>query len=165
MVLEEEEMRRILAIVLVSTLFSGCCLTDGAFCKGSFHSAACGGEVEGYTWTAVAYGDSKMLVVPLSKIRNDTEWRFILKPVRLPTDPPLANYENATVTITGKTAADTWINTAGPGNSLITGDFATNDTLTACVKGLPDITVDTDYSYIVDVATVGRLDPRGRVEK
>ncbi len=140
-------------------------MIDGAFCEGLFNSAACGGEVEGYTWTAVAYGDSKMLVVPLSHIKNNTEWRFILKPVNLSTDPPLADYDNATVTITGKTAADAWINTAGPGNTLITGNFATNNTLTACVKGLPNTDVGTDYSYIVDIVSVGRLDPRGRVEK
>lgn len=156
-------MRRILTIIFVSALLSACC-TDGNFCDRAFNSAACNGPVEGYTITAVAYGDSKMAVIPLSNIRNDTEWRFILGPISMPTDPTTSDYESATVTISGKGANDAWINTAGPGNTPITGSFAADGTLTACVRGLPDTSVGAEYSYLVHVDTIGTLDPRGRVE-
>ena len=157
-------MRKALALIAVLVFISGCC-TDGNFCKNSIHSAACAGPVDGYTLTAVAYGDSKLLVVPLSDIRNDTEWRFILKPLKRRTDPAGSDYDNATVTISGKGASDAWINTAGPGNSPISGTLASDGMLTACVKNLPDTTIGSEYSYIVHVDTVGTLDPRGRVEK
>ena len=108
-------MRKILAIISVSALFSGCCtMTDGAFCKDNFNSAACGADVIGYTHTLIAYGDSTMVVLPISQIQEDTEWRFLLAPVTLSSDP--VDYRDATVTITGKTGFDAWINTAGPNN-------------------------------------------------
>jgi hypothetical protein len=153
-------MRKILAIISVSVLFSGCC-TNGSFCKGRIASAACGGDVDGYTHTAVAYGDGKLVVIPISQIIVDTEWRFILAPVTLPGDP--IDYRTAAVTITGKTGDDVWIDTAGPSNTPITGDFATDTILTACVKGLPVSVVGTEYEFEVNVTGVGTLDPRGRV--
>ena len=153
-------MRKILAIISVSVLFSGCC-TDGSFCEGRIPSAACGVDVNGYTHTAVAYGDGKLMVIPISQIKEDTEWRFILAPVTLPDD--LIDYRTAAVTITGKTGDDAWIDTAGPNNKLITGDFATDTILTACVKGLPSSVIGTEYEFEVNVTGVGTLDPRGRV--
>lgn len=163
-VLEETTMKKILLIISVSVLFSGCCtMTDGAFCSGSFNSVACGGQVSGYTHTAVVYGDSKMAVIPISQIKEDTEWRFILAPVTLPNDPPGSDYPNATVTITGKSAGDVWIDTAGPAGMQISGDFATDTILTACVRGLPVSLVGTEYNFEVTVTGVGTLDPRGRV--
>jgi hypothetical protein len=155
-------MRKMLPFISVSVLFSGCCsMTDGRFCEDSFNSVACGTAVSGYTHTAVVYGDSTMIVIPISDIKEDTEWRFILAPITLPGD--LIDYRTATVTITGKNADDFWINTAGPGNTLVTGDYATDTILTACVKGLPISAVDTHYHFEVEVAGVGTLDPRGRV--
>lgn len=136
-------------------------MTDGAFCKDDFNSVACGTPVSGYTHTAVVYGDSKMLVIPISQIKEDTEWRFILAPVTLPGDP--IDYRTAAVTITGKNVDDVWIDTAGPSNTPITGSFATDTMLTACVKGLPTSVVGTEYNFEVKVTGVGTLDPRGRV--
>ena len=155
-------MRKILPFISVSILFSGCCsMIDGNFCKKDFDSVACGGPVSGYSHTAVVYGDSHMIVIPISKIKENTEWRFILAPVTLPGDPN--NYETAAVTITGKNADDVWIDTAGPSSMLITGDFATDKILTACVKGLPNLLPGTEYNFEVTVSGVGTLDPRGRV--
>jgi len=137
-------------------------MIDGNYCTKNFHSVACNTQVDGYTHTAVVYGDSTMTVIPISKIKENTEWRFILAPVTHPSDPN--NYETAAVTITGKNANDLWIDTAGPSGTLITGDFATDKILTACVKGLPNSAVGAEYFFEVNVAGVGTLDPRGHVQ-
>ncbi len=168
-------MRRIL-LILVITVISAGCATDGRFHKKIFTSTICGGEVSGYSVTYVAYGDAKLLVIPLSKIRVNTEWRFILQPLQLRKSVSTVDYKAQTVTITGKNAADAWINTAGPGagtgiwvgtgaGGSITGtyDGAANHTLTACVKNLPNTAVGTAIHFNVDVVTVGRLDPRANV--
>lgn len=158
-------MRNVLTILVVSMLFAGCCTfrPDGGFCKKGFASGACGGPVTGYTGTVVAYGESSMVVVPISHIRENTEWRFILRPIG-----NSATLENATVTITGKVPPapgdNAWINTAGPGATIISGSYngAANHMLTACVK--PPVPDEASYYYIVDIDGVGVLDPRADID-
>ncbi len=155
-------MRKILPFISVSVLFSGCCsMTDGRFCDDNFTSATCGSQVSGYTHTAVVYGDSEIVVIPISQIRENTEWRFILAPITRGDD--IVDFSAATVTITGQNDA-AWIQTAGPSGAPVTGNFDTDKILTACVKGLPNLTVGFDYKFEVKVAGLGTLDPRGRVK-
>jgi len=166
-------MRRILTILLVTALFVGC--ADGKFRSKIIPSAACGGTVDGYTVTYIAYGDSKLVVIPLSIISDQTEWRFILRPLKIGKSGSVDDYKGKKVTITGMSPADpplppdhnSWIDTAGtaPGNEISgTYNGAADHMLTACVKGLPDTTRGTTYKFVVDVQDVGTLDPRADVQ-
>ena len=156
-------MNRTILILLSTSLFSGCCIfvPDGGFCRDSISSAVCGGTAVGYTATVVAYGESSLIVVPVSKIKEDTEWRFILRPLG-----NNAALENATVTISGKTTPgnNAWIDTAGTGpGDAIQGSFSADGTLAACVK--PPVSTPAQYWYIVNVEGVGTLDPRADIEE
>ena len=87
-------------------LLAGCCTTGGNFCKRSLPSDVCAtGTISGYTLTGIAYGDSSLIVVPISHIRRDTEWRFRLQPIKLDSD--YEDYKDAIVTIEGKPAEGT----------------------------------------------------------
>lgn len=159
-------MRRILTILLVPMLFAGCCTTGGKFCKGSIPSAACEGTVTGYTFTGIGYGDSKLVVVPISRLHAGTEWRFRLQPIRLDSDPEGVNYRNVNVTIEGKPAGDPptmdhngWISASGSYKSTA----AAAHTFAVCVPA--DVPIGTIYEYLVEVDLVGTIDPRGDVEE
>lgn len=156
-----------MTILLVAALFAGCS-TDGKFRKKTFNSTVCGGTVSGYSVTYVAYGDAKLLVIPLTKIRNDTEWRFILKPLKLRKSVSGNDYGGSKVTITGKATPgnNDWINTAGTGpGDEISGTYngAADHTLRACVKIMPAPALHESFYFAVDVEDVGTLDPRADV--
>ncbi len=158
-------MQRITAILLTALIIAGC---DGTFRTRTFNSAVCNKEVTGFTATAILYADSKLVVIPISNIRPDTEWRFILEPRLLGSADSTEDFKDKTVTITGKRSPDDdWINTAGPGGTAITGTFnsATNNMLTACVNIPANTPDDTQYYYVVDIVDVGELDPRARVRR
>ena len=164
-------MKKIVFLFLSLPLIAAC---DGMPRKKSFTSATCvdgGGnplQLEGYTKTAIAYGDSYLVVVPLSRVRPNTEFRFLLAPeARSVKDP---EYEAAWVTISGgKLEADgtvtaaSWLDVSGQLSN-------TFNTLVACVPGL---TVGDTYKYKVtisdkelteaDVVTYGYIDPRADV--
>jgi hypothetical protein len=163
LVLGEKKMRRILAIVLVTALFSGC--VNGRFQEKSIHSDACGGTVKGFTITYIAYGDSKLMVIPLSKIRNHTEWRFILDPLTIRKSDSGKDYKDSKVTITGKRAEDVWLNTAALGDMLVSGTYngATDHMLTACVEITPEPHLGDSFYFVVDVEDIGTLDPRADI--
>ena len=148
-------MRRILTMLLVTALLASC--VDGRFQKKSFTSAKCGANMQGYTVTYVAYGDSKLVVIPLSKIKERTEWRFILRPLQLSKARPNVDFKNSTVTIKGKRSPeDDWISESGTYN----GTAADKHTLIECIgTGLAEPT----YFYMVEVEDVGELDPRADV--
>lgn len=156
-------MRRILAIVLVTALFSGC--VNGRFQEKPILSDACEGTVEGFTITYIAYGDSKLVVIPVSQIRNQTEWRFVLKPLTVGKSDSGNDYKDSLVTITGKRAEDVWLDTAAPGSVLVSGTYnnATDHMLTACVNILPTPQTNDHFFFIVDVQDIGTLDPRADI--
>jgi hypothetical protein len=121
--------------------------------------------VEGYTLTGIVYGDSKLIVVPVSKIHANTEWRFRLQPIKLDSDPADVNYNNVNVEIRGKPASlplppdhNAWIAASGSYNSTA----AEEHTLAVCVPEAAPI--GTIYEYLVEVDFVGTIDPRGDVE-
>ena len=160
-------MRRVLITLVVTTLFSGCCsfTRNGGFCEKAIFSPACASGSTGYTSTVVAYGDSTLVVVPLSDIRNNTEWRFILAPADIRwSEKSNGYYNDKKVTITGKVdlvnpGHNDWINTAGPGATAISGTFRDDKVLTACVNP-PNPMPGEEYYYDVEVEEVGTLDPR-----
>ena len=159
-------MKRVLTILLVTTLFAGCCIFtgDGRLCKTPFASDACGDTRSGYTATVVLYGDSKIAVVPISRIRANTEWRFKLRPINLSSDYEEDIYETLNVEIDGKVAEtpydpghNDWITASG----TYTGSASDKHTLILCTPSeLPD---DTTYKYLVEVEKVGVIDPRADV--
>ena len=163
-------MRRTLTILLITALFAGC--ADGKFRSKIIPSAVCGGTVDGYTVTYIAYGDSKLVVIPISIISDQTEWRFILRPVKIGKSVSGDDYKGKKVTITGMSPAEPpghndWIDTAGTASgNAISGTYndAADHMLTACVKELPDTTPGTTYEFVVDVQDVGTLDPRAKVK-
>ena len=157
-------MRRITAILLATLIIAGC---DGTFRTRPFFSDVCNKDVTGYTGTASLYADAKLVVIPISEIRADTEWRFILEPRLLRSANSTEDFKDKQVTITGKRAEDAWINSAGPGGNQIQGTFnsATNNMLAACVNIPVNTPEGTEYYYEVNVVDVGTLDPRARVDR
>ena len=155
----DQIMKRIL-IMFVVTVISAGCATDGRFRSVSITGGPCG-DVSGYTVTGIAYADSKLVVVPISRIRPDTEWRFYLRPVTNPNDPD--NYRDAMVTIKGKFPATNpppdrsdWIDVAGSYNGT-PGHY-----LVECVPAA--LTSGEEFEFLVDVQFVGELDPRAKVD-
>ncbi len=159
-------MRNALALISVSALLSACC-TNGSFCGGSFASAACDDRVvEGYTRTVIAYGDGMMAVVPVSKIRPNTEWRFYLKPTALGGALPRAD---ASISIDGQHPADPPVASGGNNEWIETdGDYATAERvgkLRYLAQCTPEDLVTGDYhKFEVTIDKIGMLDPRGHVE-
>jgi hypothetical protein len=167
-------MRKLLAIISVSVLFSGCCtMIDGAFCDKPFNSVACGGDVDGYTHTAIAYGDGKLMVKPISTIKANSEWRFYLVPLdnlggKTPPD-------NASITIKGQDPADPEIasvlaSASGADNKWIdtSGDYDTAARL-GKIRYLVECTPATllpgdEHKFEITIDGIGTLDPRGHVK-
>jgi len=127
-------------------LVSGCA-KDGKLILSSVPNN-CGST--GHTFTWIKYGDSHLAALELSNIGRDAEWRFRLIPDR--GAGPIA-YTDAIVTITGKTAADAWVN--------ISGQHSTDPVLILCVPA--GLVIGADVNYMIDVQWVGELDPRARV--
>lgn len=140
-------------------LVSGCA-KDGRFIAQAIAAGPCG-AVDGYTLTAIAYGDSKMGVVAESRIRPNSEWRFYLRPILKSSDPD--DYRNVDVAIVGKFPA---ANPPPNGNDWIdvNGSYATsgsNHYITECVPA--NAPVGKTYEYLVKIDKIGELDPRAKV--
>ena len=160
-------MRKTIILLGVLVAMGGC--RDGQFIKDTFTSTTCGGggiSLSGYTATVVHYGDSRLFVLPISKIKPASEFRFVLLPKIRDTDLPV-NYEDAFVTITSDDDdADTpanWLNVSGTVN-------ADGDSLVTCVPPAAGRT-KSQYKYEVTVSwpdadaanMLGYLDPRADV--
>ena len=154
-------MNRKFLLLCVLPLFGAC---DGKFIKKDFVSSECfdGGvplSFEGYTATGVAYGDSHMVVLPLSEVHANSEFRFRLHPQRQDSDQ--FDWKDATVVITsedddGDTPAN-WLETSGT--------YRDNDGwLVVCV---PNIETERQVKYKVSVtkdgSELGMLDPRADI--
>ena len=160
-------MRKFIILLCVLVASAGC--RDGQFIRSTFTSSTCGGggiSFSGYTVTAVHYGDSRLFVLPISKVRPDTEFRFGLLPKVKNTDPPV-NYRDAFVSITSDDDdSDT------PANWLDVSGTLNNDgkTLVTCVPPAAGLTKN-QYKYKVTVSwpgtaavdTLGYLDPRADI--
>jgi hypothetical protein len=152
-----------MSIVLI---IAGC---DGRFQKRNLQSEACKDtlmaptpvDILGYTRTAIHYGDSRLFVIPVSKIKANSEFRFRLIPkVRSKTDGSV-DFKKVNVAITSvdddaDTPAD-WLD--------VDGSFdADKGVLVVCVP--PNLTKDV-YKYEVTITDGGNdlamLDPRADV--
>lgn len=142
---------RVAAVLTIAALAAGC--VDGKFVKRSTGND-CGGT--GWTHTAIHYGDSRIIVIPLSDVVAGQELRFFLVPKMRGRDAK--DYQGATVRVTSK-PADTWFDTES-------GVFTTSPIISTCVKdGLARGAV---LEYLVEVEVPAGtkkawLDPRAVV--
>jgi len=157
----ETTMKKMLFLLIALPLLAAC---NGKAVKTSFASSEClnGGaplSLEGYTVTAVAYGDSYLIVIPISTVHPNSEFRFALAPKRRSSEN--RDYKTATVSNTSDDDdADT------PANWMdVSGTFASDGTLVACV---PNIATGQTYKYKVTISDgggteYGMLDPRADI--
>ncbi len=175
-VLEEATMRRITSALVITFLFAGC--VDGKFHKRDITTGPCAPAV-GYTYTGIAYGDSKLVVIPLSTIKANTEWRFYLLPIDSLGGKTV--YGDSTITIDEKAVGlasldrsgaltpyvlptprpvdDDWLAASGTYNTANVD--GTKRYLVACVPA--DVQIDQEWRYLVEIDNVGEVDPRGHV--
>jgi hypothetical protein len=156
-------MKKMLILVCLAPLCAAC---DGRFVKDEFLSSECldGDErltLEGYTVTAITYGDSHLVVIPVSKIRPNSEFRFKLIPQKNKADE--FNWQNAWVAI----SSDDDDSDSPPNWLDVSGSHSNNDGwLVACV---PELEVGRIIKYKVSVSEssgspeLGMLDPRADV--
>lgn len=152
-------MRRISFVRAFVILITGC-IKDGSFVRGNLPGSQCPGAVNGYTYTAIFYGDSKMAVVPLSRLQPGSEWRFYLFPISKLGG--VAAYSGTSVNIKGDPASPTssWINTSTTYAAATSA--GKKRYITQCVP--QNATSQTDYKYLVEIPTIGLLDPRARID-
>ena len=154
-------MTKKLFILCALPLLGAC---DGKFIRKEFLSSECldGGTrltLEGYTATAIAYGDSHMVVIPLSKVHSNSEFRFRLRPQKQDNDQ--FDWKDATIVVTSEDDDGDV-----PANWLdVSGTYRDNDGwLVACV---PDIETMRQIKYKVSVTKdgneLGMLDPRADI--
>ena len=146
-------MQRIVLILLAAMLITAC--SNGQPKKSSFQSTACNRPVLGYTRTAIHYGDSRIIVLPVSKVRANTEFRIHLVPKRR-SKTDQVDYDTIIVTVTGKSAQSSWISGSG--------DYRTANSGMIVVGCVPQgAAVGTTYEFKVEVPGVGIIDPRAGV--
>ena len=149
-------MKNLLIALVLAVLVWGCS-SDGNFRKGVFTSTACGGEeFSGFTMTAIHYGDSRIIVLPISAIEPNSEFRFLLVPKKR-RDTDIHNFEKMDVSI----SSDDDDGDAEPNWLQVNGNHDDDGPmLTLCV---PATLSKTQYKYDVVVENVGQLDPRADV--
>jgi hypothetical protein len=142
-------MIKIIPIILITALLSAC--PDGRFIKID-EPNTCG--TNGWTLTGIHYGDSRIVVIPISEVVEDGEFRFVLLPADEKTDT--IDYKNVTVKVVGKPPADTWFTEKS--GTASSGD----GTIRVCIDA-SQVNPGDEFSYEVIVDTVGILDPRAFV--
>ena len=144
-------MKKIIAVPVMAALMVGC--ADGKFVKRSSDNN-CGGT--GWTHTAIHYGDSRLIVIPLSDVVAGEEMRFFLLPqIR---GRGAIDYSAAEITVK-----------SDPENSFFDTQAVTftksTPIISTCVK--EGLAVGDDFKYIVEVKFDGKviamLDPRAIV--
>ena len=148
-------MKRRILLLLVSATMTACAF-DGQPRNKMFNSPLCG-NVSGFTIGYLAYGEGKMVMIPLSKVRPETVFLVGLK--------PLDGFGDAEVTVTGTSPnAIPWL----PGvtekhENLPKGLYPRGAFEVGCVPNDP---VGTKYKFEVKVKkddVMNLLDPRARV--
>ncbi len=146
-------MKRTVLLATFVALLAGC-TAGGTPTIRPIDSPLCG-SVEGFTISYFAYGEGKMVVVPLSKVRPNTVFVIGLK--------PLDGFGDADVTVTGTSGNGSWINATGKHDDLPKGIYPRGALEVGCVPSDPE---GTEYKYKIDVAkgdVMNSLDPRARV--
>ena len=144
-------MKKMMTVLAMAALMAGC--ADGRFVRESTDNN-CGGT--GWTHTAIHYGDSRVIVIPLSDVVAGEEMRFFLLPQMKGRDAD--DYTDATITVTSK-----------PENAFFTtesGRFTDAPIISTCIK--EGLALDSTFEYKVEVelppgTTKAMLDPRAVV--
>lgn len=149
-------MKRLFLLLLVAVAMTACTY-NGKPRKLNFNSDLCG-EVKGYTIGYLVYGDSKMVMVPLSKVGAETVFVVGLK--------PLNGFEDAEVTVTGtSTKAIPWLTgVTEKYEDLPKGRYPQGAFEVGCVPAVDPI--GTEYKFAVTVKkgdVMNLLDPRAEV--
>jgi len=139
---EEKKMKKLAVILLATVLVAGC--VDGKFVKRSTTNS-CGGT--GWTHTAIHYGDSRIIVIPLSDVIEGEEMRFFLLPQLRGREAK--DYQGATIRVTSK-PADAWFDTGS-------GKFTDAPIISTCVKN--NIPTGTEFEYKVEVIMPAETPP------
>jgi len=142
-------MPRLIAMLFVAGLLAGC--PDGKFIK---HNVPNTCSTTGWTLTAIHYGDSRIVVIPVSEVVKDAEFRFVLVPASERTDSK--DYSDVAVKVRGKPPHDVWFEQEEGKANLGDG------TIRVCIDGTTLVEGD-EISYVVEVEGVGVLDPRAEV--
>lgn len=109
----------------------------------------CGGQARQVT---IHYGDSEIRVTPpVIELQRADELKFRLRPDKKASDE--VDYDAVMVKVYGKTADDDWIDVSGSSDS-------TGGSMGVCV---PSNQARDTYRYYVEVANVGKIDPRADV--
>jgi len=146
-------MKKTVAVLLSAIFMAGC--ADGRFIKPGVKNS-CGGT--GWTLTAIHYGDSRIVVIPLSEVKAGAEFRFVLLPQRK--GRGASDFSNAVVKVRGKRdPQDLWFKEAS--------GKASDVTIFTCVDKslMPGDTVEYDVEVMFDGEPRPRatLDPRAIV--
>jgi hypothetical protein len=146
--------KKILFALLSVMMLTAARCNDGEPQDLTFASPKCG-EVNGFTVSYFAYGEGKMVILPVSKVRKETAFVIALE--------PMSGFRDASVEVTG-TGASSWINNSGTYNGLPKGTYPKNGMLeVGCV---PDAPENTEYKFKIEVvegAVRNVLDPRAKV--
>ena len=149
---EEKAMKSVAVILITAALMSGC--INGKFIKKSVANQ-CNGT--GWTHTIVHYGDSRVVVIPLSEVAAGQELRFYLVPQFK--GRGAVDYSDATIKIVGKPPANSWF-------SQIEGD-AGDLFIHTCIEDSLEVGDTFEYKVEVfwpnDTSLKALLDPRGVV--
>ena len=140
-------MHRLIAVLLITILLAGC--SNGKFVEIRAPNT-CG--TTGWTLTTIHYGDSHIAVLPLSQVVKGAEFRFKL----VPSGPHRDNYQGVTVKVRGKRPVDSWFEEA-EGKANVDKGF-----IRVCVDGT-SLDIGDELFYIVEVESVGILDPRATI--
>ena len=146
-------MKRIFLLLIIAVAL-GACKFDGKPRKKAFNSPMCG-DVKGYTVGYVVYGDSKLVMIPLSKVRTNTVFVVGLK--------PLDGYEAANVTVAGMGEA-AWINNQGKYTDPRVPPYPRHALEVGCVPETAPVGATYKFDVKVEKGPVIHiLDPRAEV--
>ncbi|NIL94102.1 MAG: hypothetical protein GTO71_06590 [Woeseiaceae bacterium] len=135
-------MKKLGAILFMAVITAGC--VDGKFIKRTTENKC---EGTGWTHTFIHYGDSRVIVIPLSDAVSGEEMRFYLVPQIK--GRAAKDYQNATIKISAKPAADPWFaDVQGQASQVF---------LSTCVKD--GLAVGSEHEYKVEVIMPGETPP------
>ena len=153
--------KKILIAILAVTMLTASKCKEGDPQDLAFTSPKCG-NVTGFTFAYLKYGDGIMGVLPVTRVREGRVFVVLLDPE--------SGFRDANVTISGTGDAN-WINGSGSYNGLPATTYPWKGMLEAgCAPALPDGVDEKEYKYMIEVhdtasGVKNTLDPRVRVER
>ena len=148
--------KKLLLFIAIATMLAAC--PGGKPKLKHFTSPLCG-EVRGFTVSYFAYGEGKMVIVPVSEVRAGYVFVIGLK--------PLDGFDDAVVTVSGTSGNAGWIDATGYYDGLPRDKYPKKGALeVGCVPA--DAPLKTSYKFKIEVVkgeVTNTLDPRADVVK